>query len=448
MRNAFRKSLLGSVWFLVAGLAGAAPNMMHFQGRLTDNLGAPIAGSSEVQFKIYSVQTGGAEIWSSGQKTVNANESGLFVAEIGPFNDAAFFTQYPAYYLEILVASLGGGAFNPLAPRQKLQTVPFSFSSGRADTAGTADLANSLAPNTVGSGQIQTGVVQSSHIEDETIEASDLSSSVILSTHISPNAIQAQHIENGSVQKEDLAPGAIQASDLPPQSIAGWQLMNNAIATLQIATEAVQTSDLGDGAVTRDKIQGDAINSIKIEDESIQSADIGPEAVTPSEIQAEAIQTGHLTDASVTKEKIDMNSFSGPGVGFVPPGAIFMFLGSCPDDYQEVTALRNRVPVGADIDGVQAQIPNGPGAMAGDYDHRHPVQYTHVFQGEIEAFSSLGWVPFAEPVMATAVNGSPVSGVGVRGKPFSFTFGSDQSNQVEGSNHIPPSLTVLFCEKQ
>ena len=53
---------------LVCGVGGAAsaavPNLINYQGRLTDHAGNPVNGTVQIQFAIYGVATGGTALWS------------------------------------------------------------------------------------------------------------------------------------------------------------------------------------------------------------------------------------------------------------------------------------------------------------------------------------------------------------------------------------------------
>ncbi len=63
-------------------LSAAAPNLLNYQGRLTNNIGSPVAdGQYRVEFSIYSTDTGGTALWSEIQMVDVAG--GLFAVLLG-----------------------------------------------------------------------------------------------------------------------------------------------------------------------------------------------------------------------------------------------------------------------------------------------------------------------------------------------------------------------------
>src|SRR5262245_19642165 len=43
--------------------AQSVPNVLHFQARLSDNVGGPLAGDTAVTVRVYDVESGGAPLW-------------------------------------------------------------------------------------------------------------------------------------------------------------------------------------------------------------------------------------------------------------------------------------------------------------------------------------------------------------------------------------------------
>ena len=111
---------------LVCELAGAAvPNLVNYQGRLTDGTGITVPdGDYSVVFSIYSVPDGGIAVWSETQNLTTTN--GIFAVLLGsvnPFTSNAFSDT--SRYLGIKI----GDAPEEL-PGTRLVSVPFAISAG------------------------------------------------------------------------------------------------------------------------------------------------------------------------------------------------------------------------------------------------------------------------------------------------------------------------------
>ncbi|MEZ5357330.1 MAG: hypothetical protein R3F48_00775 [Candidatus Zixiibacteriota bacterium] len=148
---------------VIVGTAGAEISpMINYQGRLTDESGAPIADNNYlIKFKIYGSESGQDSLWSSGFLTV-AVSGGLFERALGPFpND--LFTGADRY-LGITV-----GTDAEISPRTRMVTVPYAYEAMHSDTAqyalqadnaATADLAKAVDGDFVlATGDTMTGVL-------------------------------------------------------------------------------------------------------------------------------------------------------------------------------------------------------------------------------------------------------------------------------------------------
>ena len=126
-------------WLASAGLAPAVPQLIDYQGKLTDASGNPIDGATAMVFRIFNHATSGSLLWIETQTVVNV-ESGLFHVNLGeasPISESLFNTS-PRYL------SIQMGADAPMAPRVPMQSVPFAQRALSAETADTATV--SLGP--------------------------------------------------------------------------------------------------------------------------------------------------------------------------------------------------------------------------------------------------------------------------------------------------------------
>jgi hypothetical protein len=116
---------------LATGQALAVPNLLQFQGKLTDASGNNVAnGNYSVVFRIYALAAGGSALWTETQANVTV-ANGLFNVALGSV------TAFPANlfdgsdrYLGITVA-----ADPEMAPRQRITSVAYALRSGSLDVA-------------------------------------------------------------------------------------------------------------------------------------------------------------------------------------------------------------------------------------------------------------------------------------------------------------------------
>lgn len=138
MRRAFKTLLMMAILAVVTtNVASAVPNLMNYQGRLTDGSGAPLNGAQSVVFAIYSVASGGSALWSETQSVTVTN--GLFNVILGsttPFPSSLF--SGGNLYLGIKV-----GSDAEMTPRQRIGSMPYAQRAGIAEAPGFAYSAKS-----------------------------------------------------------------------------------------------------------------------------------------------------------------------------------------------------------------------------------------------------------------------------------------------------------------
>jgi hypothetical protein len=105
------------------------PQMLSYQGRLTDTLGQPVPnGSYSVAFKLYTVPSGGSAFWNETQSVTT--KAGLFNVLLGSVTPIGSIPAAGAVYLAMAVS---GGA--ELTPRLRIVSAAYAY---KADTANYA----------------------------------------------------------------------------------------------------------------------------------------------------------------------------------------------------------------------------------------------------------------------------------------------------------------------
>ena len=134
---------------LASAIQAAAPQLINYQGRLTDAAGEPVPdGSYSVFFTIYNAAVAGTPVWDETQ--IVTSTDGLFAVLLGSVNpvfDSVF--NGTTRYLGIAVAG------DPeLSPRVALVSVPYAH---RVNTVDGASGGNITSKVSIGPDHILTG---------------------------------------------------------------------------------------------------------------------------------------------------------------------------------------------------------------------------------------------------------------------------------------------------
>jgi hypothetical protein len=124
-------------FFGAQGAYAGVPQMINYQGTLTDSTGTPVPnGNYNIEFKIYDVPSGGAALWSEKWDTTTSQipaVGGIFNAMLGFQSPipATFFADHPVAYLGIKV-----GTDSEMLPRQQITSVGYAFTAGNGVPKG------------------------------------------------------------------------------------------------------------------------------------------------------------------------------------------------------------------------------------------------------------------------------------------------------------------------
>ncbi|HEC79577.1 MAG TPA: hypothetical protein ENI34_10655, partial [candidate division WOR-3 bacterium] len=108
----------------------SVPQLLNYQGYLTDTLQIPLDDTLDMVFKIYDASSGGNELWNETQTGVII-ERGVFSVLLGSVNAIpdSVFTVDTARWLELTV----GGEV--LSPRTRITSVGYAYTATYSDTA-------------------------------------------------------------------------------------------------------------------------------------------------------------------------------------------------------------------------------------------------------------------------------------------------------------------------
>jgi len=161
----------------------AIPQMLSYQGELTDTTGIPVPdGDYSVVFRLYTAPSGGSPVWNETQSVTT--ETGLFSVLLGSVTPIGSMPDAGAAYLAMAV---DGGA--ELTPRLRLASAAYSYLSGRAADADLVQGKDTSALDSryVNEGQassitgamITDGNVTSADIRDTTVNTAELKDAAV-----------------------------------------------------------------------------------------------------------------------------------------------------------------------------------------------------------------------------------------------------------------------------
>jgi hypothetical protein len=142
MKSSFFTSLM--LVLLVCSISLAdVPQLLNYQGRLTDTIGDPLNGSFSIQFLIYNDLTSGSVVWSETHPSVDVTDGvyQVLLGSVTPFSQDLFTISIDRY-LELIVAG------ETLTPRTRFTSVSYALQTMHSDSADIA--ASAITAGTAG----------------------------------------------------------------------------------------------------------------------------------------------------------------------------------------------------------------------------------------------------------------------------------------------------------
>lgn len=313
-----------------ASVAAVTPQVILYQGRLTEESGAPRGGPVSLIVALYPEATGGVPIWNEAHIGVPLTD-GIFSVLLGSVNTFPFNAFNSAD--RFLGLSVDGQP--EMTPRLRLASVPYALESERVggkratdfEPLGQASLAaagvqsqlqgSDANPPNQGSNQVHwnnlwgmpggfvdgnddigTGV--NVHAQLQGLSANDHPQYVLgevlqvtdgsppnLGTNrvhwdnlggvpipLSEQSLPKSWIQASSLDSTRVATGGLAGRNLRIGTITADRLAPGAVGSAQIADGSLPGTKLQAGTVTGNQIQNGSLTGVDLQDESIQTNDI------------------------------------------------------------------------------------------------------------------------------------------------------------------------------
>jgi hypothetical protein len=178
------------------------PQMLSYQGKLTDTFGLPVTDTTySVDFRLYTQPTGGSPFWNENQNM--RTRGGLFSTLLGSVTPIGTVPDAGTLYLGMAVA---GGA--ELTPRLRIASAAYAYLSERAADADLLQGKDTTALDSRYVNEGQASSVTSNMIVDGTIAAADLDQMGAASGHVMKWTGSAWAPRNDSVEQGGTADNA------------------------------------------------------------------------------------------------------------------------------------------------------------------------------------------------------------------------------------------------
>jgi len=363
------KTTLTFLLLLIFTIVSAeVPQLINYQGYLTDDTGEPVDDAILINFKLYGSMTGDDSLWWSGYQTVLV-DNGSFNYQLGSNNPipADFFGPGSTPFLGIKIST------DPeITPRTPITSSAFSWHSNTSDTADVAAIAIiaqdiacyhcitsiAIGPNAITSDKIQNGTINFDDIgsngaidgeimkmvggvwtasTDETGAGGDITAvnpgsgltgggisgdvtlsvgtGAITSTHLATNSVYSGEIATGAVGTSEIADNSITAADIASNAVGASEIAVGAVGSAEIADNTITTADIATGGVGSDEIADNSITAYDIDTDAVVSDKIAPGAVRASEIATDAVTNSKIAAGSITFSKLAANSVGAVNIG-------------------------------------------------------------------------------------------------------------------------------------
>jgi hypothetical protein len=165
------------------------PEVINYQGYLTDAGGNPLNADVRITFRIWSAEVGGTELWSESHTTVTVRE-GVFNVMLGTYNFITAGILGGDCYLGMTV-----GTDSEMVPRMKVTSAAYAIRAGYAESVAIGSVMTSALSDTA---------VTEAKIAGEAVSNDKLASGSVTGAKVAEGTLTAAHLQDGTALTEIL----------------------------------------------------------------------------------------------------------------------------------------------------------------------------------------------------------------------------------------------------
>ena len=236
----------------------AVPELINYQGYLTDAEGNPLNGDVAITFRLWDAELGGTELWSEAHAAVTVTE-GVFNVVLGSVVPITAEVLGGDRYLGLTV-----GTDSEMVPRMRVTSAAYAIRAGYAQSVAAGSVTTSeLSDTAVTEAKIASGAVSNDKLTSASVTGSKVADGTLTATHLQDGAALAEILD------DDGADSGLDADMLDGQDgsyYLNWSNITNVPPGFADAVDDVgltEGSDYGRSGVSSTLYEGDTALSDK-----------------------------------------------------------------------------------------------------------------------------------------------------------------------------------------